>query len=188
MKRSWKIAALVGLTWAVAAFAAEISIDYRQDADFTKYKTFAWQTGIPAPNPEMDKFILAKLEVALTAAGFKRVNDLRAADLHIIYSVSLSKSTQTETVEKMSLRTGLPEWDYSPFVRQGTSVNQTDLTEGTLKVDVEEGGTSTLLWSGVASKYLVAEGQFKENQKLVEQAIRLMLKDFPPKKGKPAAK
>jgi hypothetical protein len=188
MRGLLKVAAVMGFLAAVAVFAGEISIDYHKDADFAKYKTFAWQTGVPAASPEMDNFILAKLEKALAATGFNRVNDAAAADLHIIYSVSLSNVTQTETVQKMSLRTGLPEWDYSPFVRQGATVNQTELTEGSLKVDVEEASSDKLLWSGVASGYLVADGQMKENKAKVDQAIRLMFKDFPPKKAKPAAK
>jgi hypothetical protein len=187
MKRTWKVAGFMALACAVTVLAAEISIDYKRDADFSKYKTFAWQEGKPAANPTMHQRILEKLEAALTAAGYKRVDSLEKADLHVLYRVEITKGAQTEVVRKETTITGVPKWDYSSFVREGATVNQKDLTEGSLEVDIEEGATSTLLWSGVASGYLLSD-DFEQNQKKAEQAIRLMFKDFPPKPAKPAAK
>lgn len=187
MKTSWKIGMLLGILCAVAAFAAEISIDYKRDADFSKYKTFAWQDGMPAPNPAMHKFILEQIEKAMTAAGYTRVDSLEEADLHVLYSVTITTDSKTETIQKNPPITGLPKWDYDAFGRTESAVHRTMLSEGSLMVNIEEGKTSKLLWQGVGSGYLLSD-TFEENKKAAEQAIRLMFQSFPPKKAKPAGK
>lgn len=187
MKRTWKIAALTGLLVATAALAAEVSIDYKRGTDFSKYKTFAWQEGVPAADPSMHKFILAKIEAALAGAGYTKVDSLDTADLHVLYSVDVTQETETEKVERRSIVTGLPKWDYSSFVDQGTLVDHRKVTQGSLTVDVEEGSTGTLLWSGVASSVLLS-AEPAANQKKVEEAVRLLFMKFPPKPSQPVSK
>ena len=167
--------------FTAVALAGEISIDYRRDADFTSYKTFAWQEGANAADPAMHRLIIEKIEATLASAGLKKAESPETADLHIIYSVKVSRGTQTEVVEKKSLLTGLPNWDYSAFTDYGKMVGQKDITEGTLVINVEEAKSDKLLWSGVAKGYLLSDSM-DENQKLAAEAVRLMFTGFPPKK------
>lgn len=188
MKRTPIIAALAGLLCAVSAAATEISIDYRRDTDFSKYKTFAFQTGVPAADANMHTFILGKLEAMLAAAGLQKVDSLEKADLHVLYSVAVTQGVKTEVVQMRQPLSGLPRWDYQPFQGGGAIVNQKEFSEGTLVVDVEEGATSTLLWRGVATDTFAEAEGIETTQKTVDSALGLMLRKFPPQTRKPAAK
>jgi hypothetical protein len=185
--KSWKTLGLIAAMAATAALAAEVAIDYKSGTDFSKYKTFAWQTGAPAVGESMNRLILSKIEAALTAAGFKRVDTPDSADLHVIYSVVLKRGSETKEIQKTSPLTGLPKWDYSSLAQHGSMVDHTKFVEGSLAVDIEEAKTSTLLWSGVASGVLLSDNP-EDNEKKAAEALRLLLKDFPPKATKPASK
>jgi hypothetical protein len=188
MKRMLAIAALAGLLCTVGAAATEISIDYRRDTDFSKYKTFAFQPGVPAADANMHQFILGKLEALLTAAGLQKVDSLEKADLHVLYTVAVEQGVKTDVVQTRQPMTGLPKWDYESLQGSGSLVRHQEISEGTLAVDIEEGATSKLLWHGVATETFAEAEGFEAAQKVVDSVLGLMLRKFPPKPQKPAAK
>lgn len=187
MTRMLKIAILTGFLFSVNAAATEISIDYNRSADFSKYKTFAFQPGVPAADANMDKFILDKLEAMLTAAGLKKVDSLEKADLHVLYTVAVTQGVETEVVQRRQALTGLPKWDYESLQGKGPITSLHEISEGTLVVDIEEGTTSKLLWHGVATETFVAAEGVEVTQKTVDSVLGLMLRKFPPKPAKPKA-
>lgn len=185
------VAALL-LLLSVGSLAGEISIEHRRDIDFSKYKTFAFQPGVPAADESMHDIILAKIEAMLTAAGLRRVDSLEKADLHVLYSVTVTQGVKTEVVQLRPIVTGLPNWDYAPLAKPkwdgkpdleegGTSVTRKEFSEGTLVVHLEDGPTSTLIWQGAATETFASGEGPDAAQNKVEATLNLMLRNFPPK-------
>jgi hypothetical protein len=63
----------LGALWN-AAGAAEINVNYDWQADFTRYKTWRWRKGTPAPDPIEDKRLRDAIESRLAARGLSRVD------------------------------------------------------------------------------------------------------------------
>ena len=71
---------------AGAAWAQKVDVDWDRDADFSKFKTYAWtDSKHPAPGlwaqPVMDS-----VHAKLTAAGLTEVAPSAHADLEVVYN------------------------------------------------------------------------------------------------------
>ena len=86
---------LLGLVlWAPTAGAAEVKVDYDSSADFSRYKTWSWRRGTPAPNPVADKHLREGIEARLAKRGLARVES--GGLLDVVYHAAGENQISTE--------------------------------------------------------------------------------------------
>jgi hypothetical protein len=169
MKRSGVVVvAMVAILAVVNPPASLAGVQVKTDGtgNFAGYLTYAWTTGTPARNPNMEDLIVTSVEAQLKAKGLARV-DVKP-NLHVATYVLPDKVT----VEELR-NSGLEFW--SGVV----SVSPSDLGAGTLVVDLIDAQTDKVVWRGVASETI--KGTFKTMERKVQSAIKKMFKRYPPR-------
>ena len=166
MKAVQILLAVGALLLAGALFASEVSVDNDTTVDFSKYKTFAWKVVTQAPNPSTHGRIVTSVEKELAAKGLKKVDV--DPDLWISYQV-LVKQEATST-----------DWDYGRFKFRGRDVTVQKLARGSLTVDLVDAKSTKLVWRAAATDYIPPDAPPGEG--VIEKAVNLMFKGFPPKK------
>ena len=117
--RKTRMFLILGLALAaVAALAAEISIDADRTVDFSAFKTYAWKANDKASDPLVDQAIVADIEEQLAAKGLKKVEG--PPDLFVQYHVILQKEAK------------LTDWDEGKFKFENRNITVQRLTVGTL--------------------------------------------------------
>ena len=119
-----------------AAGAAEIKVNYDLQADFTRYKTWRWRKGTPAPDPVADKQLRDAIESRLAARGLSRVES--RADLEVVYHVAAESKIG---VEKLGYK--------QPFF-EGQATRIRYLSFGTLVLDMIDASSRKVVWRGKA--------------------------------------
>ncbi len=153
--------------------ATTVWVDYDRDADFSKYKTFAWaepEAGftLEETSPLLHKRIVNYIKAKMEAGGLQY--DPKDPDVYVTY--------YTSTKEEMSLNATTmgysygPGWYWDPYWYGSwgygpttTTVNVTTYTKGTLVIDIWDAHTKQLLWRGSM------EGTVPENPEAVSDMI-----------------
>jgi hypothetical protein len=154
---------------AVAALAAEISIDADRTLDYSAFKTYAWRGGDTAADPAVAAAIVAVVEEQLAAKGLHKVE--MAPDLYVHYHVK-----QRDDVK-------ITDWDEGKFKLENRKITEKWAKVGTLVIDLVDAKTGTVIWRAAASETLkttVANQDFLDGLK---RTVGIMLTQYPPKKG-----
>lgn len=142
---------------AVPAAAQKVYVDYDREADFSKYRTFAWAetppTSLEANFPLGHSFIKNSIELELTGGGL--IEDLDDPDLYVTYHTASKESLQL-----MVSAFGYaypPTWGWDPYwgtamVTGSAQVNT--YKKGTLIIDIWDARTKHALWRGTAEKVI----------------------------------
>jgi hypothetical protein len=69
--------------------AQKITVDYDKKVNFARFKTYAWATGTPVPNPPLDLYIVGAIDLNLKHKGLSRVGT-EDADLVVTYRAASS--------------------------------------------------------------------------------------------------
>ena len=155
---------LFGVTLPLTSAGVEVKTD--GTGNFAHYRTYAWKTGTPARNPNMEDLIVGSVETQLKAKGLARVD--AEPDLYVATYVLPDKVTVDEL-----RNSGLEFW--SGVV----SVSPSDLGAGTLVVDLVDARSEKVVWRGVASETI--KGTFKKMEQKVDSTIKKMFKRYPPR-------
>jgi hypothetical protein len=150
----------------------KVAVDWDHDADFSKYKTYAW---IESQNPGSElaaKRIVAAIESQLTARGLQKAQG-GEADLGVVYNVGAKERV---SVQGYNYGYGRYRWG-GGTVRYDT----TTYTEATAVVDLVDAKAHSLVWRGTASD--TVSDNPEKNTKKIEKAAEKMFKKYPPKKG-----
>jgi hypothetical protein len=154
---------------AVAALAAEISIDADRTADFSAFKTYAWKANDKASDPQVDRAIVTDIEAQLAAKGLKKVD--KDPDLFVVYHAILSKEAK------------VTDWDEGKFKFENRNITVEKLTVGTLMVDLRDAKTGMLVWRAAGTDYLQAKYFTQDFADGLKKNIALMFTMYPPKKS-----
>jgi hypothetical protein len=165
------LVALVLALLPAVALAQKVSTDHDPNAPFATFKTFAWTTGTPSPNPLGESRIHDGVIAKLAAAGLKPVTD--NPDL-----VVATHAVGKEEKELVSTGYGGP---YRWGGGMGTTSVETYMV-GTLVVDLYDAKTKKLVWRAVGSDTLSDKPE--KNTQKVTKALDKMFKEFPPKPKK----
>jgi Domain of unknown function (DUF4136) len=170
-RRKCKGAILLALLLASAHLSAQkITVQFDQDADFTKYKTFAIRngqlnSGSPALNSELvKKRIEADLERGFTARGLTKAEG--RPDLNVNYHFGSARRNQIETYPS-----GWRGW--------GTRAVRVPYSEGTLVIDLRDTSTRSLVWRGIASEQKSDPSKIEGK---LDDMVRKAVEKYPPKK------
>ena len=164
---------------------SKVYIDYDKQADFTRYRTYAWGEGTSAKNPLMDRRIVSAIDEQLAGKGFRK-SDLNP-DMLVSYHVATTKEVSYTTT---SYGYGYgPSWgaSYGRYgggmgmwgvgLSTGTATPVT-VVKGTLVVDIYGAERKLLLWRGTGNDTVHADPEKVENQ--IREVVTEMFEAFPP--------
>lgn len=160
----------------VVATAQKVKVISDPGADFSRYKTYAWDQGILG-NPIIRLHIITAVDNAMAARGLRKVDT--EPDL-IVSSLASTESDLTVTNPSWapvlnSIATGIP-----------ASSQAWPVTKGTLLISISDAKTRNGLWRGTATHTLEQgpTGDRVRDAKTVEKpiykAVEKMFKKFPP--------
>ncbi len=156
-----------------AAMAQEVSYNFAQGTDFSKFKTYKWVSipGAEAPNQLLAQQIRESIDSQLAAKGFIKT-DADTADLYVGYQLSISHQQQWN-----AYNTGGIGWGFGGGMATATS---STIQIGTLDFDVYDQAGKQLIWQGSATKTLNPPNSPEKKQKNLNNAVAKLLKNFPP--------
>jgi hypothetical protein len=158
------------------ASAQKVTVDFDREADFSKYKTYAFAQGTPAPETLTNQRIQEAIEAQLAAKGLTRVE--RDPDLYIIYHCAVDERTQLNTTSLGGWGWG-PGWGRWGGIGDGDIITRVEqIPVGHLMVDIGDTAEKRYIWRGTASKTLSSNPE--KNAKTINKEVRKMFEKFPP--------
>lgn len=161
-------AVLATLALLALPLSAEVKVDYEVGVDFEKYRTYAWQPGTEAGQPQVQQAILRAVERELAKAGLRKVSE-READLYVVTHASseMDAAASGGYVHIQQFDVGV--------LTHGLVVE----TRGVLVVDLFDAQSERPVWRGVASEVMGLPSIDKLRRK-VDKVTKKMFKSFPP--------
>lgn len=172
---------LLALLLASGALCAQkVKVEHDPAADFSRYKTYAWTDGTPAPNPAWHQLIEATISSELEAKGLKRV-EAKDADLLVTYHAAGSAGLNVAQNYHPVYNTpaGLPPPVSSgPWYAGAMGGTSRYIKKGMLAVHLFDRQKQGLVWAASA-KDPIKETPKKRVEQL-NQAVEKMFARFPP--------
>jgi hypothetical protein len=169
---------------SLGALGQKIHVNkYDPNADFSKFKTFAWVPHGAVGHPMLAADIVGAIEDQLTQKGLKKVAS--NPDLIIQVYGSIDQDSTFYSNDRLYNATGgIPPFDpsFSGPALAGTWGNTTvTIHKGELVVDLIDASAKKLVWRGMAQQNLSTKPEKLESQ--VQDAVVKMFKQCPV--GKP---
>jgi hypothetical protein len=179
MRQIAVIAALM-LLLSITTASAGVSVDFDKSVDFSKFKTYAWKPGTPAPNPLNEDRIHKAIQAQLAAKGLKEVDG--EADCYVYSHVKTQGSKRVD----------MDTFGYGGYYGWGgwgggwgtTTVNVQNVVDGTLIVDIVDAATKQLAWRGLATQTFFPDAKPEKIEKEINKATNKMFYKFPPEPQK----
>lgn len=178
MKKSVNLILLGLLCFSAALTAQDVTYNYAQSADFSKFKSYKWvpiKEGVH-PDQLIDQQIRSALDVELAKKGLVKT-DSEEANLLIGYQLAIGQEKQVN-----AYNTGGAGWGYG--ARWGgmstTTATTSTINIGMLVLDMYDPAEKQLVWRGKASKTLDANAKPDKRQKNLAKAAQKLLKNYPP--------
>jgi hypothetical protein len=181
------VAALsVGLPTALAA-RVKVSVNYDKKVDFKPLRTWAWNPSGPgevrmARTADDDKEAARKmaepilLEAIPTELAKRGLSEAKGKpDLTVTYYLLLTAGVDAQVMGQFLSAT--PEWGLPPFAPATQSFKATN--NGALVIDFHT--QNDIVWRGVAQAQLDTDIDRKKRESVLREAIRDLIKRFPPK-------
>ena len=177
---------LLIVTGAVLALAGcnpiYVNHDYDKDADFQSYKTFTWltlppdatkATSLKGPSQLEVKRILSNIKAELVAKGITESD--KDGDL----LVNFYTASQEITEINKNMYTGADL--YASAMVGGGGATVTNVTEGTLVIDLIDARTDRLVWRGTAEAAMDESKTTQEDRyDVLDNAIAKVFENYPP--------
>lgn len=179
MRYTKQISILI-LFFLISCSSLKVTTDYDTEADFSKYKTFAfYKKGIDkAEVSDLDKKrILRAIESELIAKGFTK-----SENPDILISI-FTKSTEKVNVNDLGWGFGWGwGWGWNPWMFGGMNrINVNQYTEGTLFIDFIDKDTKTLIWQGIGSGAMRMKNAEKKEER-INEFVKEIISKYPPQK------
>lgn len=158
------------------ALAQKVNLDYDKDTDFSKYKTYSFGQGTPAPETLMDQRIRQAIASQLAAKGLTQVDS--NADLFVVYHCAIDKQTQLNTTSLGGFGWGAGWRRWGGFGDGDAITRVEQIPIGTLIVDIGDMAQKRYIWRGTATKTLSTNPE--KNAKSINEGIQKMFAMFPP--------
>jgi hypothetical protein len=169
------VVAALCLLSTVVAFAQKTNIDWDRQADFTKFKTYAWQKSPHPATGLWDQRVTDGVDKQLAAKGFTKVGS--SPDLWVVYSNSISDQKQVVgTGYGMGPGFGWG-WGWGRGIRT-VQYNTYITKEGTLVVELADANSHQLMWRGSATATISDNSD--KNIKTLNSALTKLFKGYPP--------
>jgi hypothetical protein len=170
--RTFAAAAVLVLTLLAVPVARsqDVSVEFDQSVDFTKYKTFAVRDGqlsarSPALNSELTKKnIQTEIEKALTAKGLTKV-ETGTADLNVFFQFGAAVRMEAEAYP-------------AGWRGLGTRVVRVPQNAGTMVIDLRDPTTRSLVWRTTATETEPNPAKMAER---LDDMVKKSIDKYPPK-------
>lgn len=164
--------------WIMMSCQVQVKTFHDKNADFSKYKTFCWMTGcefkFTGPSYLDDSLLRENLKVAIVDELRRKglTQDNNNPDLLVGFTITV-KDEQAIIYHRSE---DTPVY-YKPIDTEEESVTY---LKGTLIMAMAERASSQLVWESEAVSYMELNPDFSE--KNIRKGIKLVLKNYPPKK------
>jgi len=160
--------------------AQDVTYNFDQGTDFSKFKTYKWVSikNAQQVNDIAARQITAAIDAELAKKGLTKT-DSDNADLYVGYQTAIGSEKQWNTYS-----TG---WGYGPRWGGGMGMGtatQSTIQKGMLDLDMYDSANKRLVWKGAVSKTLDPGAKPEKRQKNLDKAIAKLLKNYPPKPKK----
>ncbi len=170
-------AAVITLLSVLLGGCAGIAIEAEQDpaVTFDEYRTYEWVSTLRAPvdvrvTPTLRAQIRDDIDRHLADKGYLRVN--ADGDFGVAYHVTIDGETNVQQLSGYYGSAWKGDW-----VESGRYVRRYE--EGTLIVDVLDGGSGRLIWRGSAMAEVRQRASLEDRSARVAEAVRKVLERFP---------
>ena len=160
--------AMLGTT----VLATNVTTDYDRSANFASFKTYAWTRGTEVSDQLHHKRIVHSIYTQLAQKGMRMVEASATPDVLVAYHVRLDRDLQIE-----GSGWGGDRWGGN---RTGTA-RASEITVGTIVVDMVDADTKTIVWRGTASKDLDEGASAEKRDKNARKSMEKLFKNYPPK-------
>lgn len=171
----------VGAAFLLSACSGiSTTADYDPAVDFTQYSTYTWlDTEGDDIDSITDSRIRSSIDGAMVARGFQKGPN---ADLAVGYQGTSAERRSYNTVNTgWGGGYGWGGYGWGGYGGMGMSTTTENVwEEGTLIVGIFDVATKNLVWTGTATATIDPGRSPEERQKLIDDAVAKMLKDFPP--------
>jgi hypothetical protein len=157
------------ILFAAAAFSQKVTMEFDQDADFTKFKTFFINPGqLNSKNAALNNDIIRKkiqddIRQQLLAKGLTEVTS-GPRDLNVRFSMGSSRRKEVDVYPA-------GWWGYRRVV--------TGYTEGTLIVDLRDPTKQALIWRAIA---IENKSDAPHVESKLDDMVKKSFEQYPPKK------
>ena len=175
MNKALIIIALIALG-SFTAHAQKVKVTSDPGAEFSRYKTYAWDQGMLS-NPIIRQHIILAVDNAMAAKGLQKVETepdlIMSALVSTESDLTVTNPSWAPTLN--SIATGIP-----------SSSQAWPVTKGTLIINISDAKNKYSIWRGTATQTLEhgPTGDRVRDAKTVEKPIRKavekMFKKFPP--------
>ncbi len=180
------VAAIAALALMAGCSSLSTSYDYDANADFAKYRTFAWMAKPEAAPGDaaqarrnsdlLDRRIRSAVAGELAARGISE--DAGGPGLLAVYHIGVEEKIQVTDYG----------YNYSPYSAYwgygygGRSIDVYQYQQGTLIIDLIDASTKNLVWRGSGTKAL-SDRQLspEELQERVNKIVAKIMETYPPK-------
>ena len=194
MRVAIPVAALTVCALATLGIQGSASVKVRTQAtknfDFTKAKTWSWHSGGPGEvkmartaddDPEVvrkraEPIILEAVGAELPQRGLTASAPGAAPDLEIKYYVLITLGTDAQTMGQFL--PAVAEWGLPPFA--GATQSYKVIERGSLVLDIS--ANKEVVWRGIGQAELKMGQPQEKRAALLREAVRDILKEYPPKK------
>jgi len=181
-----RLVIVIALAWAAPALLAiDVKINHDKSFDFKGAQTWAWSANkgdvkmarTQDDDPEAmrkiaEPVIMSAVATELTKRGFKLSPD---APLTVTYYLLLSIDASAQTLGQFL--PAVTQWGVPPYAPATQSLEI--MNHGSLILDMT--AKDVIVWRGVADAKIKRESQNVKREDLIRQAVRDLLKKFPPR-------
>lgn len=178
---------VIALAWAApAVLAIDVKIDHDKTFDFKGAQTWTWSAKpgdvkmarTQEDDPEAmrkiaEPVIMSAVSNELTRRGLKQAPD---APLAVTYYLLLSIEASSQTLGQFL--PAVTQWGVPPYAPATQSLEM--MNHGSLVLDMT--AKDVIVWRGVANAKLKRETEEPKREEVIREAVRDLLKSFPPKR------
>ncbi len=184
------LAIALGMAFAVqlGAAAVKVRVDFDKAFDFRQSRTWGWnpqESGrvmlarTPSDDPEAVRRRAEPIIMDAVSAEMARRGLEQAAgtpDLTLTYYLLLTIGTSAQTMGQFL--PAVSAWGLPPFMQSTTSIEA--IERGSLVLDLSANGQ--VVWRGIGEARLSLDLNQDKRAALIREAVREILKRYPPKK------
>lgn len=171
------------LVAVVAASCSSVNVgyDYDKQADFTKYKTYAFSEdalNLPIEQLNRDR-ILKAVENELAAKGFSKSDNP-----DVLIDLQVKAKTETEATAT-NTGAGMYGGRYGFAGGYGyggtTYVSYNEYTVGSLFINMVDKTSEKIVWQGRGSKTIDEDASPEKRENSINSGVKLIFAQYPPK-------
>jgi hypothetical protein len=187
------MAFLSAIFLSAPVFAQTVKVNWKQGANFTAYKTYAWKITPTQTKSIYVDWVQADVNAQLAAKGFTQATGDQKPDIYVAYHLTTQEMVDATTTTDAGF--GGWGWGGGPWGVYGgwggwgggfglpdmATTTEEPRTMGIMTVDLYDVTHSQLVWRGQATVDNVSNSQ-SGDEKQVKNSVVKMFKKYPPSK------